>query len=49
MAVTLAGRRGHRNLQWFLRPGPHAQGLKERTGAVEFLQGMTADQTQKIQ
>ena len=37
---------GHRNLQWFLRTGPHAQGLN---GSGGIAQGMTSDQTQKIQ
>ena len=34
MAVTLAGPRGHRNLQWFLRPGPHAQGQRWNSSTV---------------
>ena len=29
-----AGRRSHRNLQWFLRTGPHAQGLKKGRGGI---------------
>ena len=29
-----AGCRSHRNLQWFLRTGPHAQGLKKGSGGI---------------